>query len=122
MEAGVGSRVHPRYKGIAEWDVKAIAELPNPIEWGNDSLLGEVSYKPKILWLGCQEYKKVVWFAYWIATSRTKGKVKWGAGPPILEEDTFLELMRSTIQQGFFTKGFLKELKGEIEIALNKQA
>ena len=74
MEAGVGSRVHPRYKGIAE--------LPKPLEWGNDSLLGEVSYKPKILWLTCSEYKKVVWFAYWTATSRTQGKVRWGGGPP----------------------------------------
>jgi len=120
MEAGVGSRVHPRYKGIAEWDVKAIAALPKPLEWEDKSLLGKVTYKPKMLWLTCSEYKRVVWFAYWMATSRTQGKVRWGGGPPILEEDTFLELLKLAIKQGFFTDSFLRSLKGEIELSLNK--
>ena len=120
MEVEVGGRVHPRYKGIAEWEVRAIAELPKPMEWKNDSLLGEVSYKPKILWLDCPGYKKVLWFAYWIATSRTERKVKWGGGPPMLEEDTFLELMRGAIKQGFFTKDFLDKLKYELESSLSK--
>ena len=38
----------------------------------------------------------------------------------ILEEDTFLELLKLAIKQGFFTEGFLRSLKGEIESSLNK--
>ena len=114
MRTKVGSKVHPRYKGIARWEVQAIAELPELIEWTDKSLLGEVAYAPSILWLSCLEHEKVLWFAYWIATSRTKGKLNWGGGAPMLEEDTLVTLLRSAIKQGFFSKASLKTLKGEI--------
>jgi hypothetical protein len=44
MKAQVGAKVHPRYKGIANWEIKAIA-APEPIKYEN-SKLGEVSYSP----------------------------------------------------------------------------
>ena len=122
MTAEVGSTVHPKYKGIAEWQIKQVAELPHPIEWNDPSegANGKISYDPKILWLSCPKYRKVLWFAYWIATPNTKGQLAWGGGPPVLEEDTFLKLLKSAIKQDFFNKGFLKTLKREIESALSK--
>lgn len=120
MTAKVGNTVHPKYKGIAEWQIKKIAELPKPIKWNDPPTEGEVSYAPKILWLSCPKYRKVLWFTYWIATPRTKGNLAWGEGPPMLEEDTFLRLLEGTIKQDFFTKGFLKKLRREIESALSK--
>lgn len=122
MTAKVGSTVHPKYKGIAEWQIKQIAELSEPIVWDDptESADGKIRYDPKILQLSCPKYRKVLWFTYWIATPNTKGKLAWGERPPMLEEDTFLKLLKSAIKQDFFNKGFLKMLKSEIESALSK--
>lgn len=118
MEAQVGSAVHPRYRGTASWQVKAISAMPKPLKWSGDSRLGNVTYAPKILWLTSPEHDKVLWFAYWVATSNTQGKMRWGGGPPMLEESTLLKLLRGAVKQGFFSKGFLRSLKREIDSAL----
>lgn len=115
MRTKVGGKVHPRYKRVARWEVKAIAKLTKPMEWRDEARLGQVAYDPRILWLSCSEHKKVLWFAYWISTSRTKGKLKWGQGAPMLEEDTLLQLLKDAIGQGILSSGFLKNLKREIE-------
>ncbi len=119
MVTKVGSKVHPWYKGSHEWQVDGIVELSKPIEYV-DSIQGDVKYAPKILKLSCPEHRKVLWFAYWSATSKTKGKLKWGQGPPMLEESALQRLLTDAIRQDFFNKGFLKNLKREIESALSK--
>jgi len=120
MKATVGDKVHPRYKGVDNWEIKAIAELPEPIDY-DDSKLGRVNYCPRIVLLESVDNKfKALWFAYWIATSRTEGKMKWGQRPGIYEENVLLELLKKAIGQNFFTKDFLKELAGELNKALGK--
>lgn len=120
MKAQVGAKVHPRYKGIANWEINAIAELPEPIKY-NDSKLGRVSYCPRIVLLESLDNKlKALWFAYWIATSQTEGKMKWGQRPGMYEENVLLELLRNAVRQGFFTKDFLTELAHELDQALSK--
>jgi len=64
--------------------VEAIAKLLRPIEY-NDSNQGKVSYEPEILLVGSEKLSKVFWFTYWMATTKTGGKMKWGQGPPMLE-------------------------------------
>ena len=117
MTARVGSTVHPWYKGIREWQVKGIAELAKPIEYRDTEQLN-VSYDPKIMLLESEKVGKVLWFNYWISTADTEGKMKWGGGPPILEEGVFLELMKNAIRKALFTKGFLKKLDRELRTAL----
>ncbi len=118
MGTKVGSKVHPRSKGIAKWEVEAISKLPKPLHWSDEEGLGEVTYDPKILWLSCLGHEKVLWFAYWIATSNTEGKLKWGQGAPMLEENSLVALLGSAIDQGFFTSTSLKQLNRVIESAL----
>ncbi len=119
MEAEVGSTVHPWYKGIHKWKVNGIAKLSQPIQY-DDPSQGKVSYDPKVLLLGSEKLNKVLWFAYWMATSKTGGKMKWGQGPPMLEQSVLLNLLKEVIKQGFFTKNFLKELASELDRALSK--
>ncbi len=121
MKAEFRKTVHPRYKGIAKWQVKQIANLPRLIEY-TDLIQGKVSYDPRILLLQSPEYRnKVLWFNYWIATSKTSGRMRYGGGPPMLEESVLLELLKNAIKQTFFTKGFLKELACELDKALTKR-
>jgi hypothetical protein len=56
----------------------------------------------------------VLWFNCWISTAKTGGKMKWGGGPPILEEYTLLELMKQAIRNNLFSKDFLRTLGKEI--------
>jgi len=118
MITEVGGTVHPWYKGIREWQVEAIARLPQPIRYP-DPNQGDVSYDPKIVWLKCPEHSKVLWFAYWISTNKTKGRMKWGQGAPMLEEDVLLTLLKDAISQNLFSKNFLGELASELGGALN---
>jgi len=118
MRAGVGDTVHPWYKGIHEWQIEAIGKLPQPIEYV-DSVQGNVSYDPKIVWLKCSEHSKVLWFTYWISTKKTEGKMKWGQGAPMLEEDVLLTLLKDVIRQNLFSKNFLRELASQLDGALN---
>ena len=118
MKTKVGSKVHPWYKGNHEWEVRNIAELNKPIEYP-DPEQGDVSYDPKIMLLKGEKVDKVLWFTYWMATSKTSGKMKWGQRPPMLEENVFLDLMRDGIRKGLFSKSFLKELDHELKSALS---
>ena len=113
MKTKVGSKVHPWYKGCHEWEVKGIAGLEKPIEY-DDPVQREVSYDPKIMLLENEEVGKVLWFPYWMATSKTSGKMKWGQRPPMLEENVLLDLMRDGIRKGLFRKGFLNKLVREL--------
>jgi len=120
MKAKFRKTVHPRYKGITKWQVVQIANLPQLIEY-TDAVQGKVSYDPRILLLEFPESSnKVLWFNYWIATSKTSGRMRYGGGPPMLEESVLLELLRNAIKQSFFTKDFLKELARELDEALSK--
>lgn len=119
MKAKVGDTIHPWYKGTHEWRVEAIAKLPQAIEY-DDPVQGKVSYDPRVVWLKSPEYSKVLWFAYWISTNKTQGKMKWGQGAPMLEENVLLELLKDAIRQDFFTKNFLRELRRELDDALSK--
>ena len=113
----VGDMVHPWYKGNHEWEVKDIAELKQPIEYP-DSEQGEVRYDPKIMLLESKKVGKVLWFTYWIATDKTTGKLKWGQGPPMLEERVLLELIKDAIKKKIFSKAFLEGLNNELKTVL----
>jgi len=117
MATVVGDIVHPRYQGIQSWKVKKVAKLAKLIKY-RDALLGDVCYAPKILLLESMSMGEILWFTYWVSTSRTKDEVKWGQRPPILEESVLLELMKDAIRQDMFSSKFLKELKEEIQIKL----
>lgn len=79
-----------------------------------------MSYDPKILLLDSGKLSKVLWFTYWMATTKTGGKMKWGQGSPMLEQNVLLNLLKEAIKQGFFTKDFLKKLASELDAALSK--
>ena len=118
MTVKVGSVVHPRYRGIANWKVETIAEFRKPIKY-KDDIQGNVSYAPRILNLKSSKVDKVLWFAYWISTDKTKGKLKWGQGAPMLEEDTLLNLLKDALRRKFFSDGFIKELHAELGNSLS---
>jgi hypothetical protein len=118
MATKVGSKVHPWYKGKHEWNVKKIAELDQPVTYRDDNQ-GEVSYNPKILLLENKNIGKVLWFAYWLSTDKTNHKFKWGQGPPMVEEDVFVDLIKSAIRQGFFSKHCMKEIDRQIQTAVS---
>ncbi len=114
MATDVGSIVHPWYKGTHEWQVEGIAEPSRPVIY-RDSVQGDVKYYPKILGLRNSKGEKVLWFAYWISTDKTRGKLKWGQGPPMLEEHVLLDLLKEAINKGLFSSDFLLQLKRELE-------
>ncbi len=113
MAAAIGSSVHPWYKGNHEWKVKGIAQLEQPVTY-SDEQQGDVTYDPKIMLLEAPPGCHVLWFNYWISTNKTDGKMKWGGGPPILEEYVLLELMKKAIKNKLFSEDFLKALAKEI--------
>jgi len=122
MKATVGTIVHPRYKGFDNWEIKAIAELPEPIKY-DDSKLGKVSYCPRIVLLeSVNSRSKALWFAYWIATSRTTGKMKWGQRPGMYEENVLLKLLKDAIKQDFFSEDFLHSLYKVVNNKLGKSS
>lgn len=114
MVASVGDEVHPWYKGNHEWKVAQIAQLEQPIRY-KDKIQGDVAYNPKILKLEGSGGCSALWFAYWISTDKANHKMKWGGGPPILEEYVLLELLRKSIRNGFFSEDFLSVLAKEIK-------
>lgn len=112
-----GVIIHPWYKGNHEWKVKGIAKLNKLIQY-HDLRQGKVGYDPKILLLDSEKTGRALWFAYWISTDKTKGKLKWGQGPPVLEEDSLLQLLKEAISQNFFGRDFIEELASELNKAL----
>jgi hypothetical protein len=114
MVTSVEDKVHPWYKGNHEWKVKNIVKLERPIEY-YDETQKDVRYDPKILNLAAPTGCSVLWFTYWISTIKTEGKMKWGQGPPILEESVLLELMKKAINGGLFSEDFLSVLAKEIQ-------
>jgi hypothetical protein len=56
-----------------------------------------------------------LWFNYWISTDKAKGKLRWGGGPPVLEEYVLLELMKKAIKNRLLSDDFLKALDREIK-------
>lgn len=119
IKANVNRSVRPRYRGIDRWQVEAVAGLRQPVEY-DDPVQGKVGYDPKIVWLCCPEHSRVLWFGYWISTNKTKGKMRWGQGAPMLEENILLELLTDAIGKNFFSQSFLENLSHEIEGALEE--
>ncbi len=117
MPADVGSIVHPWYKGVHEWRVKEVAKLANPVEY-RDAEQGNVEYDPKIMLLESKSVGEVLWFPYWMSTNKTKGKMKWGQRPSMLEEQVFFELTRVAIKKGMFSNRLLNKLGKEIQAKL----
>ena len=109
----------PWYKGTYAWAIKKVAELEEPIESGNHPSEGIIRCDPKIALLQNKQGDSVLWFTFWVATSKTAGQMRWGEkGLPLMEENAFLELVKGTIKQGFFSEDFLKQLKQELELSL----
>jgi hypothetical protein len=117
MVTTVGSTVHPWYKGTHEWRVRGIAQLKQSIDYP-DPEQGNVSYDPKIMLLESEKVGKVLWFPYWMATSKTKDKMKWGQRPPVLEERVFLKLIKDAIKKGLFSERFRQDLYRELQLVL----
>lgn len=113
MVAEVGDTVHPWYKGIHEWRINKVVKLEKPIEYRDDEQ-GEVKFDPKILLLESPSTSPVLWFVYWMSTTKTKGKMKWGGGPPMIEEEVLLKLMKDAIKKDMFSSKFLKDLQRQI--------
>ena len=114
MVASTGGTVHPWYKGNHEWKVKGVAQLEQPVKYQDDQQ-GDVRYDPKIMLLQAPAGCSVLWFNYWISTDKNDGEMRWGGGPPMLEESVLLELMKKAIRNKLFSKDFLKALSTEIE-------
>jgi hypothetical protein len=114
LVTSIGSTVHPWYKGNHEWKVKGVAQLEQPVKY-LDGQQGDVNYDPKIMLLEAPAGCSVLWFNYWISTDKTGGKMKWGGGPPIIEEYVLLELMRKAIRNKLLSEDFLKALATEIK-------
>jgi hypothetical protein len=113
MKAMDRKKVHPWYKGQHEWEIIDNAEVSKPISY-KDAEQGDVKYNPKIVWLQNSEHERVLWFAYWISTDKTGNKMKWGQGPPMLEEETLLELFKDGISKDLFSDEFLNQLYKEL--------
>jgi hypothetical protein len=115
MPTSIGSTVHPWYKGNHAWKVKGIAQLERSVKYP-DEQQGDVGYDPKIMLLESNTGCTALWFNYWISTDKTGQKMKWGGGPPVLEEYVLLELMKKAIKNGLFSQDFLTALAKEIKI------
>ena len=123
MKLKVGDKVKPRYKGqiVAEYEVKAIAKLPQPATYQDDAMGGQVSFNPTIILLeSTTDGHRELWFPYWIATPRSKGKERYGQFAPMYGEDCFLPLLKEAIRQRFFTKHFMEDLTRELRTELSK--
>src|SRR4030042_2338888 len=107
MPKEVGDTVHPWYRGVHEWRVKEVAKLASPIKHRAIEQ-GKVEYDPKIMILKPKAGREVLWFPYWISTRKTKGKMRWGGGSAILEQEVLLELMTGAIKKDMFSDQFLK--------------
>jgi hypothetical protein len=116
MPADVGSIVHPWYKGIHEWEVKKVAKLNKPIEYHDDEQ-GNVQYDPKIMLLDSRK-GEVLWFNYWMSTDKAKGKMRYGGGPPMLEENVLFKLIKNAIDKDMFSKQLLRKIEVEIKAKL----
>lgn len=120
MKAKVGAKVHPRYKGIDDWEIKAVAELSRPIKY-RDSELGRVSYHPSIVLLeSLDNGVQALWFAYRIGTSKNGGRMRWAHDPGVYEEDALLELFKDAMSKNLFTVSFLSKLTDELELGISK--
>ena len=98
--------------------MKEVIKLRKPIEY-TDEEQGNVRYEPKIVLLESKTGDKALWFPYWLSTNKTKGKMKWGQRPPMLEEQVFLQLVRDATKRGLFSSQFLKQLKEEMQTKLS---
>lgn len=117
----VGDKVSPRYRGavVTDYEVEKVAKLSQPAVYKDDVMGGEVRFNPTIILLrSTKDGHRELWFPYWIATPRTKGKEKYGQFAPMYGEDCFLPLLKEAIRQGFFSQDFLEELAHELEAAL----
>jgi hypothetical protein len=120
MATKLGSIVHPWYRGDHERKVNEMATLEEPIRY-HDAHQGEVGHDPRILLLQSEKLDKVLWFTYWLSTDESEGKMKWGQGSPMLEEDSLLNLLKRAIEKGFFSDEFLAALYRELGKALKRE-
>lgn len=99
MKAKFRKAVHPKYKGIAKWQVEQVASLPQLIEY-SDPVQGKVSYDARILLLESPECEnKVLWFNYWIAPSKTSGRMRCGTGHLCLKRVFFWSYLRMPLSK-----------------------
>ncbi len=75
-------------------------------------------YSPKIMKPEGEKLRMVLWFNYWMSTDKTSGKMKYDGGPPNIEEDVLLELMKDGIHKSLFSKSFLRKLYRELQLVL----
>lgn len=129
MKLKVGDKVRPTYRGqvVAEYEVKKIAKLEEPRKYYS-IVKGDELFNPTIILLEALDDgfptlgkgHKELWFPYWIATSATNTKERYGQFAPMFTEDVFLELLEKAIEKGFFTKPFLARLNHTLESVLHK--
>lgn len=109
MKKRIGDRITARDSrtGKVLWqpEIRKIAKLRNP---GN--------FEPTIMLVEHTNGEKELYFPYWKKTK--KGTQGFANRPPMFKESIFLELLSDAVNQGFFTKNFLKKLNHELEAAL----
>jgi len=119
METAIGNEVHPRYKNYNEWKVADMVHLDKPVEY-HDSHQGDVVYDPAIVQLEASAGCRVFLFNYRISSDETGSKMKWGGGPPVLEEYVLLELLKNAVDRKLFSEDFLQGLAAKLNsIPLN---
>jgi len=59
--------------------------------------------------------KNEYWFPYWV---KIRGKEKYSQFAPMIGRNALLKLLKEAIDQGFFDKHFLLDLKENIETQL----
>lgn len=128
MKIKVGGKVCPKYRGkvAAEYEVKAIAKLEQPMQYMS-AIKGRELFNRTIVLLEALDDAypalgkghKELWFPYWIATSATKMTERYRQFAPMFTEDVFLQLLTEAIKQGFFSTDFVRNLNCELQAGLN---
>ena len=104
----VGQQKQAKYWG--KFSVSKVARVKQPVKCDCEEI-GTALFDPtivKIQWeKSPSEDKNEFWFPYWITIG---GKEKYGQFAPMIGEKALLELLKDAIEQGFFSKSFLKGL------------
>jgi len=114
-----GQQKKAKYWG--KFMVKKVSRLNQPIACYSDEI-GEVFFNPtlvKIEWeKSPSENGHEFWFPYWVTI---KNKEKYGQFAPMMGEGAFLELLRNSIKQDFFSDAFLRNLGKTITEKISPQ-
>jgi hypothetical protein len=115
----VGQKKKAKYWG--NYTVEKLIILNNPIQCYSTEI-GDALFSPvfmKVKWESPPSKDgHEFWFRYWI---NIHGKEKYGQYAPAIGENSLFQFLKSAIEQDYFSKDFLTNLYGVIELRLNQQ-